>query len=596
MIKKISFLCLLFFGIIFGLVAHAEERIDNFDTTIQINHDSSINIEEKIQYNFDNLEKYGIYRNIPIHYQARGGNFSLGISDISVADENNHPYQFSLANQGNDKSIKIGDSNQLISGIKTYVIRYKIERAINYFQNHDELYWNATGNEWEIPIMQSSAKIILPQSVSVPDLQADCFVGLLGYNEKCASFWNLDSNNQKIEGEVDQAQIVNFVQGSLGAGEGLTIVVGFPKGIVIEPTVLQKSSNIVWDNKIVFLPILVFIVYFIIWWKKGRDPKGKGVIVPQYEAPDNLTPIEVGTLLDYRIDNRDLSAEIIDLAIKGYLKITQVEKKTLIFKSKDYLLEALKDADELENEFDQKLMAALFEDADIEEKDGKKIKTVKLSDIDKTIFQVNLISIKNKVNKALFDKGYVADKPKRKFFTGIKTASILMPFIWFIMIVFMTSQSGIINILSIGSAVVIFVIFTILMRKRTQKGVITREEILGLREYIRVAEIDRIKFHDAPEKNPQLFEKLLPYAMVFGLEKEWAKQFKDIYINPPNWYQGPMGSSFNSLVFISSLNSFTASAGSAIISPSRGAAGGGSGFGGGGFSGGGGGGGGGGSW
>jgi uncharacterized membrane protein len=146
------------------------------------------------------------------------------------------------------------------------------------------------------------------------------------------------------------------------------------------------------------------------------------------------------------------------------------------------------------------------------------------------------------------------------------------------------------------ATIIILIIFTVLMRKRTQKGVITREEVLGLREYIKVAEADRIKFHNAPEKNPQLFEKLLPYAMVFGLEKKWAEQFKDIYITPPSWYGGPVGSSFNSMIFVSSLNSFASSANSAIISASRGAAGGNSGFGGGGFSGGGGGGGGGGSW
>ena len=130
----------------------------------------------------------------------------------------------------------------------------------------------------------------------------------------------------------------------------------------------------------------------------------------------------------------------------------------------------------------------------------------------------------------------------------------------------------------------------------SKRGVLAKENILGLREYIRVAEADRIKFHDAPEKNPQLFEKLLPYAMVFKLENKWAEEFKDIYINPPDWYSSPTGSSFNSMLFVSSLNSFTSSANSAIISASRGAAGGGSGFGGGGFSGGGGGGGGGGSW
>jgi uncharacterized membrane protein len=357
--KKIIISLFIFFGLCFSLGVFAEEKIDNFDVVIKINRDSRISVEERILYNFDDLQRHGIYRNIHIHYQARGGNFNLGISDINVIDENNNPYQFTLSDQGNDKSIKIGDPNKLISGIKTYIIKYKIDRAINYFKDSDELYWNATGNEWGISINQASAKIILPESIADPELQTDCFFGILGSKEKCSLI-------SKPESALEVASIreISFLQNNLGAKEGLTIVVGFPKGIVIEPSALQKSSNVLWDNKIIFLPIIVFLIEFCFWWKKGRDPKGRGTIIPQYEAPDNLTPIEVGTFLDYRVDNRDLSAEIINLAIQGYLKITQIEKKTLIFKSKDYLLEALKDEDDLENDFDQKLMEALFEDAD----------------------------------------------------------------------------------------------------------------------------------------------------------------------------------------------------------------------------------------
>jgi uncharacterized membrane protein len=136
-----------------------------------------------------------------------------------------------------------------------------------------------------------------------------------------------------------------------------------------------------------------------------------------------------------------------------------------------------------------------------------------------------------------------------------------------------------------------------LMPQKTLKGVATKEYILGLKKYLSVAEKDRLKFHNAPDKNPQRFEKLLPYAMVLGVEKEWAEQFKDIYKQNPNWYEDRTGSpvAFNSLIFVNSLNSFSSEANSSLYSnPSSGASGG-SGFSGGG-SGGGFGGGGGGSW
>ena len=129
----------------------ATERIDNFDVTIKMNADASIDVTEQIDYNFGSLQKHGIYRDIPVKYQARGGSYSLRISDISVADEMGAAYDFGVSDKGSEKEIKIGNADALVTGSKVYIIRYKIKRAINYFDDHDELYWNATGNEWTVP-------------------------------------------------------------------------------------------------------------------------------------------------------------------------------------------------------------------------------------------------------------------------------------------------------------------------------------------------------------------------------------------------------------------------------------------------------------
>jgi len=158
---------------------------------------------------------------------------------------------------------------------------------------------------------------------------------------------------------------------------------------------------------------------------------------------------------------------------------------------------------------------------------------------------------------------------------------------------------GVIGALAVGSLVasgIIVVIFGMIMPVKTKKGVDTKEYILGLKLYMEVAEKNRIKFFNAPAKNPEHFEKLLPYAMMLGVEREWAEKFKDIYTVAPSWYSDPTGGTFNSLILINSLNNFNHSANAALFTAPGGAAGGGSGFGGGGFSGGGFGGGGGGSW
>lgn len=134
-------------------------------------------------------------------------------------------------------------------------------------------------------------------------------------------------------------------------------------------------------------------------------------------------------------------------------------------------------------------------------------------------------------------------------------------------------------------------LFGLIMPARTKKGAEAREYLAGLKLYLTVAEKDRLEFHNAPEKNPQVFEKLLPYAIVLGVEKQWAKQFEHLMMPMPRWYSDPSATNFNSIIFISQLNAFSNNV-SGVVMP-RGNS---SGLGGGGFSGGGGGGGGGGSW
>ncbi|MBI4708828.1 MAG: DUF2207 domain-containing protein [Candidatus Portnoybacteria bacterium] len=271
------------------------------------------------------------------------------------------------------------------------------------------------------------------------------------------------------------------------------------------------------------------------------------------------------------------------LATKGYLKITRLENKGIIFKSEDYQLDKLKMEGNLSST-DKRLMEGLFSSSKT---------SVKLSEL-KNKFYKDLLDIKDYTYKTGVEKGYFAKNPK-----NTKTLFIILGlFVGMISLVIGGILSGFLGpfvFLSAGISAAIVIIFATIMPKKTLKGVYVKEKILGLKEYLKVAEKDRIKFHNAPAKNPQHFETLLPYAMVLGVEKEWAKQFEGIYNQPPSWYSDQSGGTFNSLILIHSLSNFNQSANAAIASH-PGSAAGGSGFGGGGFSGGGFGGGGGGSW
>lgn len=562
-------------GVFLAIPALAQEKIDSFDTQIKINSDATINVTETIKYNFGSEERHGIFRYIPIKYSRGGNNYNLRISEISVLDQAGNPYTVDISYPGDNVNIKIGDADILVTGIKTYVINYKIRRAVNYFTDYDELYWNVTGNEWQVPMDKVSATLLLPENIEIDKLKKTCFSGPYGSNISCAI-------NKPILNSADknQANGVFFNQTFLNSYEGLTVVLGWPTGIVHKPTTEEDMKDFIDDNKGIFLFILIGIACYIFWLLKGKDPAGRGTIIAEYDAPDGLSPAEVGTIVDEKTDKKDISAEIINLAVKGYLKIKRVVAGKII-KTDVYTLIKLKDPTTLTVAHEQKLMTALF---------GNK------SEVDLQDLHEDFYKDYQKITRDIYDltvkNGYFPKNPD-KMRNGFLIWGIIITLLLY-MFLDITTTVGIISAIL---SVIIVIIFSRFMSQRTAKGVLAKEQIFGLKEYLSVAEKDRIKFHNAPEKNPELFEKFLPYAMVLGVETQWAGQFADIYKQPPNWYSTNENmSNFNSLALINSMHNFSSQASSTLYTAPASASSGSSGFSGGGGSGGGFGGGGGGSW
>jgi uncharacterized membrane protein len=285
----------------------------------------------------------------------------------------------------------------------------------------------------------------------------------------------------------------------------------------------------------------------------------------------------VGVIYDERADLKDISATIIDLACRGYLKIKEIRKKSLFHKKKDYLLILRKDFKNQPglNDFEKHLLNYLFE--------GEA--QVTLSQLKKD-FYVHLKKLKKILYRQIVRKGYFPTNPER-IRLWYRTTGLGTIVLGWVLISFLTLG------LSLIVSGILILIFSRAMPRRTLKGVLIQSKILGFKWYLKVAEKERIKFHNAPEKRPDTFEHFLPYAMVLGVEKEWANQFKDIYQKPPSWYEGDFSSGFNSLIFLTALSDFSYTSQRTLAHAPGGR--GGSGFSGG-FSGGGFGGGGGGSW
>lgn len=568
--KKTALLLFLLIGGLFFVapVVVFAETIKSFDVVVEVRTDNAITVTETIVYDSEGFEKHGIFRTIRRDsFEGR----KMNIVDVSVEDQFGTSYQFERQTASDTVTLKIGDPNNTFSGEKTYVIRYRAVDAIAHLEGKDELYWNVTGNEWPFTIGTVSAEVALPTAI-VPTSSA-CYYGPLGSTQRC-----------------DGEDVTRFsVAQMIAPGDGVTIAVGFPKGILPEyapPSFFEKYWVYILS---ILIPFLLFIGMYARWRKYGRDPKGTGVVVAQYDVLNGLTPLEVGTIVYQKTRTKDISAELIYLAVKGYLKIKQFEKKNFgILKNTDYELTLLKDITDLP-EFDQKLLSKLFLTPVV----GS---VVTLSSLNNK-FYTAIHSIMNSVKASMISKQYYSYLPITSSpLVVVPWVPILVFFFFGLITIDNIDQTFAMKAFSLSGSFIIsstiYLVFNKLMPAKTKEGVAMEKYFLGLKEYLQIAEKDRLQFHNAPEKKPEVFEKLLPYAMVFGVEKSWAKEFETLYTVPPSWYEGSSYNAFSAVAFTQSMDSFSASAFSALTHSPRSSGG----SGGGGSSGGGGGGGGGGSW
>lgn len=590
--------CFLALSFMPAIVLAAGESIKDFNTEIIVNADGSLDVTEKIIYDFGGNSRHGIFRDITLSRETTDGVRSIRIANVSVTDETGSRLQFTQPYKSGYEEIKVGDPDILISGIKTYNIKYTVYGAVGYFNDYDEIYWNSTGNEWDVAIESASAQVILPKNFGSEELRISCYSGSHGSRGSCTKSETVKNNPA---GEVSR---VDFSSPALVPREGMTIAVGFPKGFVSLPSRFTAIMLFIYSYPLILLPLLTLIIMTYLWYKHGRDPKGAPVIVPEYNPPFDLTPLALAGILNQKVKDKDLSAEIIYLATKGFIKVNKIENadhglgldllraylatKTFIKVNKggDYRLDLLRSYSDTNGpdkllKFDQMLLDGLF----------KKSKTVKVSDLENSFYEeVNPIT--DQVFSYLVSGGYYPQSPKdvfNRYFAGI----IFMIFVASFIYGGDESMLSSLNFWFVGISFLIVYLFSHIMPKKTELGMKAHDKILGLKDYLQIAEKDRLKFNNAPERTPERFERLLPYAMVLGVEESWAQEFKDIYTQPPSWYSDTGNSQFNAIYFSRSLHDFSnRSAGAMSSSPSSSD----SGSGGGGFSGGGGGGGGGGSW
>ena len=559
--------CIILLLLLFPATAFAQDfTINRFHSDITVNEDSSITVRETILVRF-HASKHGIYREIPFKYtDERGNTIKTPLRVLSVTDHTGKARTYKTTKKGNIVNIRIGDAKKYVEGLQTYEITYGVENAILFFDDHDELYWNVTGNYWWSPIQEASANVTLAVRNKSENLWSACYTGVSGSKESVCGF------------ETSHNSAEFFTRKNLSPREGFTIAFGWDKGLIIPPSAWKK---LLWavdirENWIFILPLFSLIFMINLWRARGRDPRIREAVAVKYEPPKYnnmpLTPGEVGAIVDERLDSRDITSTLVGLAVKGYVTIEESRTEGLIFDSTDYYLSKVKEPDATISTFEKILMNSIFT-ADLP---GRMVSDMKNK------FYSELDLLRNTLYGGLISKKYFLVSPEKVRKVYITAGILLIVFSSIIFALLVSSAKSIPAGILTGLPLLAF---SRIMPAKTKTGASAYMDILGFQEFMNRAEKDQLERMGDKE----LFSKLLPYAIALDVVDNWAKAFEGIYQEPPQWYVSTGGfRTFSPYHFSRSITSATSNLASAMFSSPRGSGvSGGGGSGGGGFSGGG---------
>jgi len=617
--------------------AGADERILDFHSDIAVDADASMRVTETIRVRAEGDRiRHGIYRDFPTDYRDRSGARVHVAFEPLTLQRDGRSEPFHTESISNGVRVYFGSKDVTLEpGEYTYALDYHTNRQLGFFADHDELYWNVTGNGWDFAIDAASANVTLPDSISPAAMQVEAYTGAQGAKGKA---WTA---------RADYASHAVFATTrALGTKEGMTIVVGFPKGVVTAPTDGERARWFLADNAGVLVAgggLLLLLGYYLVQWTRfGRDPR-PGTIIPLYEAPADHTPGALRYVERMGWDERCTAADIVDSAVRGAIRIRETDGKYSIERASAVqsplpAIESTLVADLLGGH--ESLTFQQSEHTRIAAALEKYKQTLKQAYTDR-YFRKNtslvvigvLITVATLIGAALLigDAAHTAGAAfilvwlagwsvgvfglcaaaisawrGAKGVLGAGSAIFLtlfaLPFIGGEMlgIGLLAAMAGVAFAIAVLALIATNVLFRHLMKAPTRVGRALLDQIDGLRLYLGVAERDELATQKAPPLTTEEFHRLLPYALALGAERTWTDRFAATVgpaaaaaaVASAGWYQGSSGSMSNLGGFGSSLGSAFGSA----ISSSSSAPGSSSGGGGGGSSGGGGGGGGGGGW
>lgn len=560
---------------ILSLAASADERILNFHSDIIVHKDATLTVHETIKVQCElKAIRHGITREFPTRYVDRFQNSHNVSFNVTETRFDTKPVPMKQENRSNGIVLYLGDPNSyVLPGIHTYEIVYTTDRQLGFFPEFDELYWNVTGNGWRFSIEKASARITLPGFARASEIKIAAYTGYQGQRRQDFRSSAEESSSDKV------TQIAFATTRPLSASEGFTIAVGWPKGLVEEPTFIQEAGWLLRDNLGVGLLLAGILVVFLIYLRSFRATQRAnrpGTIIPLFHPPKGMLPSQMRYLWRKGYDATTFACEIVNLAVGGFLTI-HFEKgfwRTKYSVRQGQLTSSL-------SRLQQDILDTLFADSD----------TYSFEKSSQTSIRM--------INE--FESGLRSSM--KHFATDVATIifSLVISLVTALLAFFLQSNIGAAFVLAVVALVGINLFFAFQLKAYTPKGRKLCDEIDGFCLFLSTTEKERLaSIGTPPTQTPELYEKYLPYAIALNVESQWSTQFAPVFARleaertpyTPIWFYGLPGESFNLSSFAYGLSNSLSS----TISSSSSAPGSSSGSGGGGSSGGGGGGGGGGGW
>jgi hypothetical protein len=502
-----------------ALCQDAGWRVTSLRAVYDVRSDGSIGVVERVGVDFGFLHRHGIYRDLKLGWAQE-------LRVDRVTDGEGRPLPVDMEGIRRIR-IRIGDPQRTVTGAQSYEIRYAVSGAVRFLDSHDELYWQVTGTESAVPVEQAEAVVTLPSTGAGQHWE--------GSEARCYAGQPESSSGARCAAAVAGPGHYRYAAEGLAPGEGLTLVAAFPKGVITEPGGLARLRSLLF-GLVPFAPLgllpATLGLLVALWLRVGRDPP-TGSVAPQWRLPEEIRPGPAGALVDQRVDTRDIVATVLDLAVRGFVRIRPADLDgaraavARVFATlgwKEWRLELVDGERRALRIYERLILDAVFGDSPAR----------RLSDLGGRL-QVHRGEIRRALFADLIGRKLVPQNPeatRRRWAWGgfalLVAGAACFPF--------GREVPG----LGIAGSGVLVMLFSKVMPTLTPRGARLRRHLLGLEEYIRRAEKAELDFREAPDRSPQRFSEVLPYAVALGVTDSWVRQFAGALSEPLPWYGGDL--------------------------------------------------------